>query len=356
TDDYLLPHAEEIDRSDRLPHDVRPRLVEAGFLSVGLPVQYGGKVGDHRAVAAVIEELARGSAAVATLVSVHLSVCAQPIATWGTPEQKDRCLRPLAEGRWLGAFALTEPGAGSDAAALACRFTTEPSGYRLTGSKMFITNAASADVVLTFARPAQGSATDRISCFILRKGAKGFSIAQRLDKLGLHGSETNEVVLQDAVVPSNDLLGPEGQGLSIALGALSGGRVGIASAALGVAQAAYDELETAVRASPEEWKRHALARAYVRLSAARALVERAADRKDAGVPSVPESSAAKLLASEAAVWIAGRAIEVIGQPAARTGSRPERLLRDARVFPIVEGTTEIQELILGRTLAGVDPA
>jgi alkylation response protein AidB-like acyl-CoA dehydrogenase len=350
--EQILPLGESIDLADRLPEGMRSAIGRAGFLSVGLPEAYGGRPGDTRSVAAVIEEIARASATLGTLVSVHLSVCAQPIARWGTEEQKAEFLRPLAEGREVGAFALTEPGVGSDAARLACRYRRERDGYVLDGSKMFITNAAVAGVVLAFATVDPARRREGITAFLVPRGTAGYSIAQRLEKLGLRGSETNEVLFEGAWLPERSRLGREGEGLTIALESLAGGRVGISACALGVATAAYEELFKAVHADPQPYHKATLARAYVRLSSARSLVERAADAKDRGDPFVAEASAAKICASEAAVWIAGRAVDVLGADAVRAGARAQRLLRDARVFPIVEGTTEIQELILARALLG----
>jgi alkylation response protein AidB-like acyl-CoA dehydrogenase len=350
--EQIAPIAEEIDRTDRLPEGLRDALGAAGFMSVGLPEEWGGRGGDTRAAAAVIEEIARASAVLGTLVSVHLSVCAQPIARWGTRSQKEEFLRPLAEGRAVGAFGLSEPGVGSDAARLACRYRREGDGFVLQGTKMFITNASVAGVLLTFATVDPSRGREGISAFLVPRGTAGFSAAHRLEKLGWRGSETNEVVFDGARLPARSLLGKEGEGLHIALESLSGGRVGISACALGVATAAYDELLEAVRADPQAWKRAVLARAFTMLSAARGLVERAAERKDLGEPFVAEASAAKIYSSEAAVWIAHRAIDVAGPSAVRSGSRSERLLRDARAFPIVEGSSEIQELILSRALLG----
>jgi hypothetical protein len=352
SDEVVRPRAAEIDREDRLPESIVDRLKSAGFFGLGISSDWGGTGGDTRTISAVLEELAAASPAVAVLLSVHLSVCAHPILAHGTPEQKERLLRPLASGRWLGAFALTEPSAGSDAAHIGARYRRDGDEFVLNGAKMFITNGARADLVLGFATrdPQQGS--HGISAFLLPKGTPGASSAQKLDKLGLRGSETNELVFQDAHLPDGNLLGKEGEGLRIALGALTAGRVGIAACALGVARSAFEALRDAALADPTDARRHVVARAFTTLSAARALVERAAAEKDAGRPYIEAASAAKLFASHAAVEIAGHAVDVAGPAGARSGSAAERLLRDARVFPIVEGTTEIQELILGRTLVG----
>ncbi|MGI0070774.1 MAG: acyl-CoA dehydrogenase family protein [Thermoplasmata archaeon] len=355
-DRYVRPVAAQIDRDDRIPDEILRALATEGFLGLGLPTEWSGRDGDTRCTVAVLETLSAASAAVAVTLAVHLSVCARPILDWGTDSQKERFLRPLARGECVGAFALTEPGAGSDTASLATRYRREADAFVLRGTKMFTSNAVSAGVVLVFAThdPALGS--HGISAFIVPPGTGGFSVAQRLDKMGLRGSETTELVLEDVRLPPDSMLGPEGAGLKIALSSLAGGRVGIASCALGVARAAFEEMVRSVRADDAEWKRSRLARAYADLASARALVETAAARKDAGEPFVREASVAKLVASRTAVSIASAAVDVAGTAATRAGHPSERLLRDARVFPIVEGTTEIQELILGRDLvAPSDP-
>ncbi len=342
--------AERIDREDRFPDDLLPGLRTAGLMGVGLPERWSGSGGDARDTVAVLEELAVESAAVATLLAVHLSVAAMPILEWGTDVQRETFLRPLADGRWLGAFGLTEPGVGSDAARLSCRYAREGDRFVLNGAKMFITNAASADVVLVFATRDPALGHRGISAFLVRKGDAGFRVAQRLDKLGIRGSETNELTFDHVSLGAERLLGPEGKGLSVALSALAGGRIGIAACALGVARGAMEELRAAVRRSPTDERRALVARAFVDVAAATALVADAARRKDAGIPFDEAASAAKLFASQAAVRIASDGLDVGGPEAVRSGTRAERLLRDARVFPIVEGTTDIQELILGRAL------
>ena len=350
----VLPFAAQIDREDRVPEELVRGLAREGFLGVGLPEGWDGAGGDTRATVAVLEELARASAAVAVLAAVHLSVCAAPILTHGTEEQKERFLRPLARGELVGAFGLTEPGAGSDTARIATRYVREGAEFVLRGTKMFTSNAVSAGVILVFATSDPTAGSRGISAFIVPPGTSGFSVAQRLDKLGLRGSETTELVLDGVRLPSTALLGKEGEGLHVALGALAGGRVGIASCALGVARAAFEEMRRSVLAHDEEWKRPILARAYVELAAAQALVDRAATLKDGGEPFVEAASVAKLAASQAAVTIASAGVDVAGPEGVRSGAPAERLLRDARVFPIVEGTTEIQELILARGLLAAD--
>ena len=344
------PVAAQIDRDDRIPPELVAALARDRFLALGTPAAWGGEPADARSIAAVLEELALGSAAIGVLVAVHLSVASAPIATWGTDGQKERYLRPLARGERLGAFGLTEPDTGSDAAAIRTRYRRDGERFVLDGRKMFISNAVSAGLVLAFATSDLALGRRGISAFVVPAGTPGFSVSRRLDKLGLRGSETTELVLESVTVGPESLLGPEGGGLKVALSALAGGRVGIAACALGVARAAFDEMLRRVGEDDVPWKRTALARSFAELSAAEALVERAAARRDAGEPFARDASVAKLVASRAANEIASRGVDVAGPDGARAGAAPERLLRDARVFPIVEGTTEIQELVLAREL------
>ena len=346
----LRPRAAEIDRTDGLPEAVVRGLAHEGFFGLGVPAAWGGRGGDTRSTVAVLEEIARADAAVAVELSVHLSVCAQPILASGTEEQRQTYLTPLAKGELLGAFALSEPGSGSDAGALRARYQRDPNGFELSGTKMFISNAASAGVMLLFATRDPGLGHRGISAFLVPPRTPGVSVGPQLEKLGLHGSETREVVLDHARLPPSALLGPEGEGLKIALAALSGGRVGIASCALGVARAALDEMVRSVRRDDAEWKRHRLATAFAEVEAAAAVVADAAARKDAGSEFLLQASAAKLLASRAAVATASAGLDVASDAGACSAPEAERLFRDARVFPIVEGTSEIQELVIARAL------
>jgi len=349
-DTELRGRVGQIDRTDALPEEVTRGLARAGFFGLGIPPAWGGQGGDARSIVAVLEELAKASAAVAVELSVHLSVCAQPILAEGTDEQRQRYVTPLARGEILGAFALSEPGSGSDAGALRTRYERVPGGFELSGTKMFISNAASAGVMLLFATRDPALGHRGISAFVVPPGTRGITVAPQLEKLGLHGSETRELVLDHARVGEDALLGPEGDGLKIALRALAGGRVGIASCALGVARAALDEMTRNIRREDAEWKRHRLARAFAEVEAAGLVVADAAARKDAGEPFVVQASIAKLLASRAAVATASAGLDVVPAGEVRAGSEAERLFRDARVFPIVEGTSEVQELVVARAL------
>ncbi|MHB1434702.1 MAG: acyl-CoA dehydrogenase family protein [Thermoplasmata archaeon] len=352
----LAPIAEEIDRSDRAPPDLPRRLGSAGFLGLGQPRKWGGGGESMRTVVAVLEELARVSSVAAVAVAVHLSVAATPLARWGTEGQREQYLRPLLAGRALGAFALTEPEAGSNAAGLRCRYRWDGDTAVVQGSKTFITNGGIADLLILFVTRDPAEGRNGISAFLLPKGTPGFRASPSFPKLGLRGSPTSELTLEEVRLPQSLRLGAEGQGLSIALEALLGGRVGIAACALGVARAGFEELRAATRERPAEWKGPLLARSFAELEAAAALVERAAAARDRGEPFRRLASAAKLVASRAAVEIAGRAVEAWESPAGRRAARAERIYRDARVYPIVEGTSEIQEMILGRDLLRAEAA
>ncbi|MCI4335104.1 MAG: acyl-CoA dehydrogenase family protein [Thermoplasmata archaeon] len=350
-DREIAPRAEAMDRDDALPTELLHSLADSQLLGISVPAEFGGGSAGSATLAAVLEEISRASAAVAVLLAVHLSVCAAPITEWGTPEQKERCLRPLAAGHWIGAFGLTEPSAGSDAKGLTTRYSSSAEGFTITGSKTFITNGGLADLLLLFATRDPQLESRGITAFLLPKGTPGFSVTSRFNKLGLRGSETTELSLIDVRLPPAARLGPEGSGLHVALSALTGGRIGIAACALGVAQASFESLRHSASRSPSDLSRAQVARAYTDVAAARALLRDTAERRDRGERVEQEASAAKLFCSQVAVRVAAEALDRAGRDGedARTAGR---LLRDARVFPIVEGTTEIQELILGRSLIG----
>ncbi len=353
----VLPAVPDLEKDGGMPRSVLEGLAKEGFLGLTLPREYGGSEVDGRTFVEVLRPLARASLAVATLVAVHHSVAAAPIQEHGSPAQKERYLPAMAKGEILGAFALTEPSVGSDAQRLTTRYSRVPAGFRLKGSKMFITNGASAGVVVAFATHDPSLASRGVSAFLVPQGTPGFSTAQKLDKLGLWGSETVELVFEDCELPDGALLGEEGRGFTIAMEALEGGRIGIAACSLGVAEAALEATREGLPDEPEPWQASLLARSFVEVEAARALVERAAAKRDAGEPFATEASAAKLYASQVAFRVASRGIDAVGRGAVdRAGANPlERLFRDARVLTIVEGTTEIQERILARALLAARP-
>lgn len=352
--EQIAPHLRGWDREDRVPESFLRAFGSAGYLGLTIPKEYGGQGLSTLQFVRVMEELAAASGAAATMLAVDLSVAALPILEWGTEEQRKTFLPRIARGEWLGAFALTEPSVGSDSQHLSTRYTREAAGWVLNGAKMFITNAATAEVVLVFATSDPKLEARGISCFLVRKGTPGFTPAQRLDKLGIRGSETMELVFENCRLRGDALLGKEGEGFRIAMTALEGGRIGIAACSLGIARAALEETLRAVPRPAEDWQRGAVARMFVDVEASRALVEKAATLSDAGSDFAGAASAAKLFASQAAFRIASTGLEVVGRNTVDRDDpcRLEQLFRDARVLSIVEGTTEIQELILGRRLLG----
>ncbi len=343
---------------ERFPAELIAAMGGLGYLGVPLPVEWGGRGQDFTAYTAAIREISRVSAAVAVILSVHTSVVSLPIWQHGTLEQKERYIRRLASGELLGAFALTEHGAGSDAAAIRTLAIREGDQYRLQGSKLFITNAEAAGLFIVFATLNPGAGARGLCAFLIERGTEGLRIGSSEQKMGLHGSSTCELWLDQVAVPSANRLGQEGAGFAIAKQALDGGRIGIAAQALGIAEAAL-QLAAAglgkpgLRASDRRLShQHAeLARLLVKAEAARLLVFRAASMRQAGVKCTIEASLAKLVASDTAVASANAAVGLLGIDGCREASTAGRLLRDAKATQIYEGTNEIQRVIIsGLTL------
>jgi alkylation response protein AidB-like acyl-CoA dehydrogenase len=359
----IAPHAAMWDREHRFPHEVFARLGELGLMGACVPVEHGGAGADFLSYVLALEELARADAGVAVTVAVHTSAATLPLLAHGTQEQIARLVPPLAQGHELGAFALTEPEAGSDATALRTRADADG---RLTGSKQFITTGSHAHVLLVFAKDVTSSAGDRsrspeaetpISAYVVRRPAPGLSVLKEEEKMGLSSSSTAALSL-DAV--PGERLGSAGAGMRIALSTLDGGRIGIAAQAVGIAQAALDVATTYAR------ERHAFGGPIARLGqiqgkladmqteveAARALTWRAARLKQAGRPHTVEGAQAKLFASAVARRQTGEAIQVLGGAGYTRELPAERYYRDAKVTEIYEGTSEIQRLVIARALLG----
>jgi len=355
----ISPHASAWDRDHRFPDELYPKLAELGLMGVCIPEEYGGAGADFLSYILVLEELSRADASVGVTVAVHTSATTLPILTFGTEEQKARFVPPLASGEQLGAFALTEPDSGSDAGSL--RTTAEPDGdgWRITGSKQWITNGSRAGTFLLFARTDPETAgPNGISSFVL--DASHVRITREEEKLGLNSSTTSDLVLEGAVVERERLLHDEGRGFRVAMATLDGGRIGIAAQALGIAQAAFD----AARAYAVErrqfgrriadfqaiqWK---LADMATEIDAARLLTYRAAWLKQEGHPHTAEGAQAKLFASETARRQTGEAIQVLGGYGYTREFPVERYYRDAKVTEIYEGTSEIQRLVIARSILG----
>uniref|UniRef100_A0A832I2S2 Acyl-CoA dehydrogenase n=1 Tax=Eiseniibacteriota bacterium TaxID=2212470 RepID=A0A832I2S2_UNCEI len=354
----FAPHAARWDREADVPHEAIRRLAEQGFLGMGIPEEWGGLGYDARTIALVIEEIARVSAALAIMIAVHNSVGALPVFRFGTDEQRRRFL-PRLVSKELGAFSLSEPGAGSDAAALDATAVRQGDHYVLNGSKNWVTNGLQAGVILVFARTApKDTGPKGISAFIVERGAPGLVLGKAEDKMGLRGSDTVALSLEDLRVPADQRLGAEGEGFRIAMSMLDAGRIGVAAQALGVMRAAFEE---AVRYAQQrvafgaplariQAVQFKLAEMERRIQASRLLVQRAAWLRDTGRPYSREAAMAKLYASEAATWVTHQAIQVHGGYGYVKEYAVERYYRDARVMEIYEGASEIQRLVIARSL------
>lgn len=356
----VVPHVAEWDRAESVDRAIVKKLGAIGFLGLTLDEEYGGSGGDHLAYCLVTEELGRGDSSVRGIVSVSLGLVAKSIAHWGSEEQKRAWLPRLTSGEAVGCFGLTEPGIGSDAANLTTRAVRDGEFFELTGSKMFITNGTWADVVLLFARTG-GPGHRGVSAFLVPTDLPGLTRREIHGKLGLRGQATAELVLDQVRVPASAMLGPEGKGFSVAMSALAKGRMSVAAGCVGIAQACLDAAvgyagEREQFGSPiagRQLVQELLADIAVDVDAARMLTWRVADLIDRGLPFATESSVAKLYASEAAVRCANNALQVFGGYGYVDEYPAGKLLRDARVMTLYEGTTQIHKLLIGRALTGV---
>ncbi|MFE9930407.1 acyl-CoA dehydrogenase family protein [Streptomyces sp. NPDC005533] len=361
TEREVVPYAAAWDRAESVDRSIVKKLGDLGFLGLTVPEEYGGSGGDHLAYVLVTEELGRGDSAVRGIVSVSLGLVAKTIAAWGTEEQKHAWLPRLCSGEALGCFGLTEPGTGSDAGALTTRAVREGDAYVMSGSKMFITNGTWADVVLLFARTGDEPGHRGISAFLVPTDTPGLTRREIHGKLGLRGQATAELALDGVRVPASALLGPGGKGFSVAMSALAKGRMSVAAGCVGIAQAALDAA-VSYAAQREQFGKpiahhqlvqELIADISVDVDAARLLTWRVADLIDRGQPFATESSTAKLFASEAAVRAASNALQVHGGYGYIDEYPAGKLLRDARVMTLYEGTSQIQKLLIGRARTGV---
>ncbi|EFL14290.1 acyl-CoA dehydrogenase family protein [Streptomyces sp. C] len=362
TDREITPYAAEWDRAESVDRSIVKKLGDLGFLGLTVPEEYGGSGGDHLSYVLVTEELGRGDSAVRGIVSVSLGLVAKTVAAWGTEEQKRSWLPRLCSGEALGCFGLTEPGTGSDAGALTTRAVREGDAYVISGSKMFITNGTWADVVLLFARIDPAIPGHRgISAFLVPADSPGLTRREVHGKLGLRGQATAELTLDAVRVPASAMLGPEGKGFSVAMSALAKGRMSVAAGCVGIAQAALDAAVSYAARREQFGKpiahhqlvQELIADISVDVDAARLLTWRVADLIDRGRPFATESSTAKLFASEAAVRAASNALQVHGGYGYVDEYPAGKLLRDARVMTLYEGTSQIQKLLIGRARTGV---
>ncbi|WP_328860078.1 acyl-CoA dehydrogenase family protein [Streptomyces sp. NBC_00306] len=357
----VTPYAAEWDRAESVDRSIVKKLGSLGFLGLTVDEEYGGSGGDHFAYCLVTEELGRGDSSVRGIVSVSLGLVAKTIASWGDEEQKRRWLPGLTSGDALGCFGLTEPGTGSDAGNLTTRAVRDGDDWVITGSKMFITNGTWADVVLLFARTNDTPGHRGVSAFLVPTDSPGLARHTVHGKLGLRGQATAELVLDAVRVPEDALLGPEGKGFSIAMSALAKGRMSVAAGCVGIGQAALDaavgyagEREQFGKSiASYQLVQELISDISVDVAAARMLTWRVADLVDRGRDFATAASQAKLFASEAAVRAANNALQVYGGYGYIDEYPVGKLVRDARVMTLYEGTSQIQKLIIGRALTGV---
>jgi acyl-CoA dehydrogenase len=344
-----LPLAEEVDRDHRFPQEAVTAAAEAGLLGVLIPREYGGAGLDALAFAICIEELAQACASTSVIVDVHTSVGSEPILLFGTEEQKRKWLPRLASGELLGAFALTEPGSGSDAASLKSTARRTGSSYILNGTKTFITNAGHAGLYLVFARSGPEEKAAGVSAFLVPSGTPGLRVGQVFKKMGLNGSPTAEIVLEDVEVPVENRLGGDGEGFTVAMRALDSGRIGISGQALGIAQAAVDESRVVLSGRPrEQGDDFLLADMATRLESARLLAYHAAWLCSLGRPFTRQASMAKLHCTDTAMQLALDGVQLAGQEGAVSGSPFERHMRDAKALQIYEGSNQVQRIVIAR--------
>ncbi|GGX49751.1 acyl-CoA dehydrogenase family protein [Streptomyces noursei] len=363
TDREIAPHATAWDRAEQVDPGIVRALGDLGFLGLTIPEEYGGSGGDHLSYALVTEELGRGDSSVRGIVSVSLGLVAKTLAAWGDEEQKRTWLPRLTSGEALGCFGLTEPGTGSDAAALTTRAVRDGAhgDWVVDGGKMFITNGTWADVVLLFARTGGAPGHKGISAFLIPTDTPGLTRRPIHGKLGLRGQATAELVLEGVRVPAGAMLGPEGKGFSVAMSALAKGRMSVAAGCVGIAQAALDAAlgyagqreQFGAPIAGRQLVQELISDIAVDVDAARLLTWRVADLIDRGEPFATEASKAKLFASEAAVRAASNALQVFGGYGYIDEYPVGKLLRDARVMTLYEGTSQIQKLLIGRALTGV---
>jgi alkylation response protein AidB-like acyl-CoA dehydrogenase/rubredoxin len=356
----VKPIAFMLDQQNEFPADAVRQLGELGLLGIPFPKEYGGAGLDQLSYAIAVEELSRVDGGTGVILSAHTSLGSWPIFAYGTDEQKKKFLTPLASGKKLGAFGLTEPNAGSDAGGTETTAVFDGKDYILNGEKIFITNADKADIYVIFAITTPGIGTKGISAFIVEKGTKGFTFGDHYDKLGIRSSSTAQLLFSDVRVPKENLLGKEGEGFRIAMATLDGGRIGIAAQALGIAQGAYEAALDYCREREQFGKPIAahqgisfkIAEMATKIRAARLLIYSSAELKQAHEPYGLESAMAKLYASDIALEVTNDALQIFGGTGYLKGMEVERMYRDAKITTIYEGTNEIQRVVIAAQLIG----
>ena len=354
----VKPIAAEIDETERFPMENVKKMGELGMMGIPFPKELGGSGGDVLSYIIAVEELSKVCATTGVILSAHTSLCASLLYENGTPAQKEKYLVPLAKGEKIGAFGLTEPGAGTDAAGQQTTAILEGDNYILNGSKIFITNGGVADTFIVFAMTDKSQGTRGISAFIVEKNFPGFSIGKKEDKLGIRASSTTELIFEDCVIPKENLVGKEGKGFGIAMKTLDGGRIGIAAQALGIAEGALEEAIKYMKERKQfgrpisafqglQWM---VAEMSTKIEAARFLVYKAAWLKENKQPYSVDAARAKLYAAEVAMDVTTKAVQLFGGYGYTKEYPMERMMRDAKITEIYEGTSEVQKMVISGSL------
>lgn len=359
----VKPLAQEVDETEEFPRETVEKMAKLGFLGIPVPKEYGGQGCDPLTYAMCVEELSKVCGTTGVIVSAHTSLCCDPIMTYGTEEQKQKYLVPLAKGEKLGAFGLTEPGAGTDAQGQQTKAYLDGDEWVLNGSKIFITNGKEADVYVIFAvtsvvEDKRGRKKKMISAFIVEKGTPGFTFGTKEKKMGIRGSSTYELIFTDCRIPKDNLLGAEGKGFGIAMHTLDGGRIGIAAQSVGLAQGALNEALAYVKERKQfgrpiaafQTTQFKLADMQTKIDAARLMTWRAAKTKDEGGNYGPEAAMAKLFASDVANQVCREAVQLMGGYGYCREYPVERALRDAKITEIYEGTSEVMKMVVAGSM------
>ncbi|EPY2286655.1 acyl-CoA dehydrogenase [Clostridium sporogenes] len=352
------PIAADIDESERYPMETVEKMGKYGIMGMPYPKEYGGAGTDYLSYIIAVEEMAKACATTSVILSSHVSLCCWPIFTFGTEEQKKKYLPNLLSGKKIGAFGLTEPNAGTDASAQQSVAVLEGDYYILNGSKIFITNGGVADVFIIFAMTDRSKGVKGISAFILEKGMLGFSVGKTEEKMGIRASSTTELIFEDVKVPKENLLGKEGKGFSIAMKTLDGGRIGIAAQALGIAEGALTEAIEYMKERTQFGKKLTkfqglqwyMADMKVRVDAAKHLVYKAAWKESIGENYTMDAAEAKLYAAETAMYVTNKSLQILGGYGYTKDYPLERMLRDAKITEIYEGTSEVQKMVIANSL------
>ena len=350
----VKPLAAEVDDQERFPMETVQKMAKLGMMGIPVPKEYGGAGGNTQLYIRAVEELSRVCATTGVILSAHTSLCMAPIMENGTEEQKQKYLPKLASGEWIGAFGLTEPNAGTDAAMQQTVAVDAGDHWVLNGTKIFITNAAYADVFIVMAMTDKSKGVKGISAFIVEKGFPGFSIGKKEAKMGIRGSATCELIFENCIVPKENLLGVMGKGFNLAMKTLDGGRIGIAAQALGIAQGAMDETVKYTKERKQfgasiasfQNTQFQLADLETKINAARFLVRSAAWKKDMKLPYTKDAAMAKLFAAETAMEMTTKAVQFHGGYGYTREYPVERMMRDAKITEIYEGTSEVQRMVI----------